>query len=343
MERFFFQISEATKRFLKDPTKIKYLSPDEAQFAAQSSSEGAKKDYYDGVFGTIMRESECKEYVKRKNVNKNIDYTVVFHQKGIDRRPMNKYDLNIFKINENKLLSFDGESIRLQVNRKKIDVNSVPGAFLVSNVLSPSECEDIIRMAESSPHGYVPDEPITSAKPPEGFAPRASNLVILSEKLTRIMYERTMDYLPQSLGAKGENKLVGLNARLRLYRYQPGAIYRPHVDGSWPGSGMHGNEYHYDYFGDRWSRLTFLVYLNDDFEGGGTTFYVPSKDVGNIEAFTVEPRQGSVLVFPHGGVAGSLVHEGSFCKVGVKYIIRSDVLYSVPGHSRFQHGNDVVS
>ena len=50
------------------------------------------------------------------------------------------------------------------------------------------------------------------------------------------MYERTRDYLPQSLGAKGENKLVGLNARLRLYRYQPGAIYRPHVDGSWPGS-----------------------------------------------------------------------------------------------------------
>ena len=78
---------------------------------------------------------------------------------------------------------------------------------------------------------------------------------------------------------------------------------------------MHGNEYHYDYFGDRWSRLTFLVYLNDDFEGGGTTFYVPSKEVGNLEAFTVEPRQGSVLVFPHGGVAGSLVHEGSFCKL----------------------------
>ena len=117
--------------------------------------------------------------------------------------------------------SFDGESIDLQVNRKRFDVNSVPGAFLVSNVLSPSECEHIIRMAESSPHGYVPDEPTTSAKPPEGFAPRASNLVILSEKLTRIMYERTRDYLPHSLGTNGENKLVGLNARLRLYDTNP--------------------------------------------------------------------------------------------------------------------------
>ena len=29
--------------------------------------------------------------------------------------------------------------------------------------------------------------------------------------------------------------LAGLNARWRLYRYVPGAHYRPHVDGAWPG------------------------------------------------------------------------------------------------------------
>jgi hypothetical protein len=36
-------------------------------------------------------------------------------------------------------------------------------------------------------------------------------------------------------------------------------------------------EYIFDAFGDRWSRLTFLVYLNDDFEGGCTTYYTPSE------------------------------------------------------------------
>jgi hypothetical protein len=30
--------------------------------------------------------------------------------------------------------------------------------------------------------------------------------------------------------------------------------------------------------GDRWSRLTFLVYLNDDFEGGATTYYTANTE-----------------------------------------------------------------
>ncbi len=33
----------------------------------------------------------------------------------------------------------------------------------------------------------------------------------------------------------------------------------------------------YDVYGDRWSRFTFLIYLNDDFDGGATTFYTPSE------------------------------------------------------------------
>ncbi len=40
------------------------------------------------------------------------------------------------------------------------------------------------------------------------------------------------------------------------------------TDGAWPGSGMADGAYKYDAFGDRRSRLTFLCYLNEDFEGG---------------------------------------------------------------------------
>jgi hypothetical protein len=61
--------------------------------------------------------------------------------------------------------------------------------------------------------------------------------------------------------------------------HRPGAVYRPHVDGAWPGSGVDAatGEYVFDALGDRWSRLTFLVYLNDGFEGGCTTYYTPSE------------------------------------------------------------------
>jgi hypothetical protein len=132
-----------------------------------------------------------------------------------------------------------------------------------------------------------------------------------------------------------------------------GAVYRPHIDGAWPGSGVdEKGALVDDIFGDRTSRLTFLVYLNDSFGGGGTKFYQPATDdVGKIETRTVEPRQGSILVFPHGffsiifchilsvqfhllsilNIVGdselSLVHEGSAVEVGAKYVIRTDVLY----------------
>jgi hypothetical protein len=56
---------------------------------------------------------------------------------------------------------------------------------------------------------------------------------------------------------KRSGQLAGLNSRWRLYRYKPGSIYRPHIDGAWPASGINADtgEYMYDAYGDRWSRL----------------------------------------------------------------------------------------
>jgi hypothetical protein len=42
-------------------------------------------------------------------------------------------------------------------------------------------------------------------------------------------------------------------------------------------SGVVDGKLAYDLYGDRWSRFTFLIYLNDDFDGGATTFYTPSE------------------------------------------------------------------
>ena len=85
----------------------------------------------------------------------------------------------------------------------------------------------------------------------------------------------------------------------------------------------------HDAFGDRRSRLTFLMYLNDDFEGGCTTFYMPAAG-GGLQAQGVQPRAGAVLCFPQGNTA-SLLHEGSAVKRGTKDVVRSDVLYRMGG------------
>ena len=59
------------------------------------------------------------------------------------------------------------------------------------------------------------------------------------------------------------------------------------------------------------SVLSVVVYLNDDFEGGGTRF----------EDVTVKPKAGSAVVF-----AQDLRHEGLRVKSGVKRVMRTDVM-----------------
>jgi predicted 2-oxoglutarate/Fe(II)-dependent dioxygenase YbiX len=95
---------------------------------------------------------------------------------------------------------------------------------------------------------------------------------------------------------------VGANERLRCYRYQPGQYFAPHFDGAFVRSR-----------GER-SLLTFMVYLNA-VEGGGATRF-PDHEV----AFT--PRPGAALLFNH-----MLLHEGAPVTAGVKYAVRSDVMF----------------
>lgn len=70
--------------------------------------------------------------------------------------------------------------------------------------------------------------------------------------------------------------------------------------------------------------FTFIIYLTDDFKGGCTTFY----ENGNTRfPVPLTPVRGSSLIFPHGVNPGSPLHEGSVCEEGVKYVLRSDIMY----------------
>ena len=130
-------------------------------------------------------------------------------------------------------------------------------------------------------------------------------------------------------------KAVGLNRRFRCYRYRPGATYRPHIDGAWPGSGLSspsdggdgGGDYVYDTYNDRLSKMTFLIYLNEDFDGGETKFYCPSgRSEGGLDRQGIVPTAGSALVFMHGDVSGAVLHEGAGVTRGTKYVVRTEVL-----------------
>ncbi len=104
----------------------------------------------------------------------------------------------------------------------------------------------------------------------------------------------------------GELSLVGLNERLRFYRYGPAQRFAPHMD--------------------HWFRpdertltlLTVLAYFNDDFTGAQTQF------VEQVDEEVV-PKPGLVAIFQH-----KLRHEGRPIVTGTKYAMRTDVLYRAP-------------
>jgi predicted 2-oxoglutarate/Fe(II)-dependent dioxygenase YbiX len=176
---------------------------------------------------------------------------------------------------------------------------SAPLVFTIPDVYSPAECAELIaRIERQGPEAA----PITTR---EGFEMRPdirNNTRVMFDdvELAAELHARIASGVPARLCGR---RPVGVNERFRCYRYEPGQRFAPHYDGAFTRSPTERSE------------LTFMVYLNDDFTGGTTTFW-------DFEA-TVSPRTGSALLFQH-----FTLHEGCVVRSGVKYVLRSDVMYA---------------
>ncbi|WP_028101373.1 prolyl hydroxylase family protein [Pseudoduganella violaceinigra] len=170
------------------------------------------------------------------------------------------------------------------------------GIFTVDRFLSETECQHYIGMGEQM--GYRPSEVNLPAGSVRREDIRNNDRVIVDNpRLAEFLFQRAMPVLPPDIG---QWRLHGLNERFRFYRYGPGEYFKWHKDGSFEKSG------------DEVSLLTFLIYLNADFEGGDTQFRWD----------TVRPQEGRLLVFPH-----KQSHQGAEIIAGTKYVLRSDVMY----------------
>ncbi|KAK0649706.1 hypothetical protein B0T16DRAFT_457095 [Cercophora newfieldiana] len=202
----------------------------------------------------------------------------------------------------------------------------VPGLSLATRVLSPSECQAIIAAGETV--NFLPDAPL---REDGDISVLAHNFYWVVDQLFHdTLWSRISPYVPSSVDGRLAR---GLNRRFRVYRYVPGAEYRAHIDGAWPPSGILPDDtYVYDASppGKKQSSLfTFLIYLNDEFEGGETTFFLPSAREGVLNAYPVRPVMGGVAIFPHGDTRGALLHEGTGVRKGAKYVIRTEVEYDI--------------
>ncbi|EFA77578.1 hypothetical protein PPL_12181 [Heterostelium album PN500] len=186
-------------------------------------------------------------------------------------------------------------------------------AFVLDNVLSPSECQFIIDQGEEM--GFDDLKHYTSKY--RGNV----RILVKTKSLSDVVLERIRPYLEQRLDIKPGSNLTGpmmrayygqwelsaINDLWRLCKYNHLGKFAAHYDG------------HYIQDNDNRSYLTFMIYLSEGIEGGSTRFL---DNKSNKILAEVVPKAGSVLVFQH-----DMWHDGDVVKNGLKYIIRSDVMY----------------
>ena len=120
----------------------------------------------------------------------------------------------------------------------------------------------------------------------------------------QMLFDRVSPHIPAYIATA---RAVGANERIRCYRYKPGMRFKRHADGAFVRSPTEASVY------------TLLVYLNDGFEGGETIFHAPYPGA-------IQPKTGLGLLFLH-----RILHEGAEVQAGVKYVVRSDIMYRTGG------------
>lgn len=168
--------------------------------------------------------------------------------------------------------------------------------FLIENFWPSHQCYDFIERTEKI--GYEPATVETE---------RGSRLVEFIRNNNRVIYKDIaladqlwLSLKPYAPVQRGNSVAIGLNELFRFYRYELGQQFRKHRDNSYIRNK------------DEASYFTFMIYLNDNFKGGETTF----------NDLVIQPKQGSALLFNH-----YLEHAGSPLIEGKKYILRTDIMF----------------
>lgn len=240
-------------------------------------------------------------------------------------------------------------------------------ALVLDNVLSPAECKELLSLAESSVPVEDGDSPwrpaLISAGPglevlATGY--RESDRIIWDQQtVVDRIWERCataqgvrelLDKLPpQRYQGSGRWEFRRFNNRMRFLKYSAGQYFKrktlppsaviPHTSKQVPDSAAAAHTdspYWYEEDGVEFqTHYTIQLYLNNSAEidpqaqlvGGATAFLSRDKK----SRLDVNPREGSVLIFQHDG----LYHEGAEVTKGVKYTMRTDILYEwVPDAGR---------
>lgn len=175
--------------------------------------------------------------------------------------------------------------------------------FRVKGFLSHDECLDITdnRKFESIEWEY--DKSYRDCE----------RVLVRDEALAHKLWSRLLPFLsvddlavrPYGYGGDGIWLPKGINPLFRISKYVEGGHFNVHRDVGFVVTDSFRSIY------------TFMVYLNDN-GSGCTAFYDQQKNC----TLTVHPTEGTALVFTH-----DCLHEGQTVDSGVKYVLRSDIMF----------------
>ncbi|UKB79711.1 2OG-Fe(II) oxygenase [Chryseobacterium sp. MEBOG07] len=170
--------------------------------------------------------------------------------------------------------------------------------FLIEDFLTETECDHYISLSQEKVFEEAKINVFGHQQMNKGVR-NNDRLMIFDERIAEELFKKVAIFLPQEHDG---HQLLNFNEMLRVYKYAPGQQFKMHRDGSYIRNEKEKSFY------------TFMIYLNDDFEGGETEFE---------NLFTVAPKKGTALIFYH-----PLRHEGKTLISGLKYVLRTDVMYS---------------
>ncbi len=170
--------------------------------------------------------------------------------------------------------------------------------FLVHELFSAAECDEYIAFAEKIGFEEAAINVGMGAQVVVKDVRNNDRVIVDDRSRSDELWKRAKPFVPDIINRA---QALGCNERLRFYRYDPGQRFNWHFDGAFQRSN-----------GQR-SRITYMVYLNDDFEGGDTHF----------ESFIIRPRKGTALFFTH-----QIRHMGAEVLRGRKYVLRTDLMYT---------------
>lgn len=173
-------------------------------------------------------------------------------------------------------------------------MSELPFLRQIDNIFTEEECKELIERANKVGWKDI-DRGIATYK----------RVTIVDKDLADLLFKKIKDLDLIGTHFNG-SRITGLNEFFRFSKYEPGEKFNMHKDG-----------FNVNKAGDR-SIMTLNIFLNDDFDGGETDFYLEDR---TTLRFSCKPKPGRGALF-----YSQQYHCGNEVLNGYKYLIRTDVM-----------------